>query len=122
MGAFLGIVQTSVRPAVELHAIVDQLIDDLLRGINHDLNALFVVFVVSCPQGVLKKRREVVLSPQNTDAALCEIGVTFLHAGFGDHGDFQVPRQIQRTVQARAAASNNQYIGIHVSVLTRIYS
>ena len=76
--AFARKLKIAVFIALKINAVCDELIDDMLRGTEHDIHGLLVVFIVSGTHGVLKIAVIVLVVQQHTHAALREKRIGFV--------------------------------------------
>ena len=84
---------------LKMNAKVYQVADDFLRGANHNLHGIGVVFEVTCTHCVVEKRRVVIFVTEYTNTALCKIRVAATGFVFCNNNNVFIFRQIKCTVK-----------------------
>ena len=107
VGALPGEIQFAVLVPVETNAVLQEILNHVLRGTDHDVHGLPVVLVVSRFHGIFKIAVVVLVVLQHADSALCQVGIVAFQIGFGNQCDFLVSRELQCTVQSGAAAADD---------------
>ena len=108
--ALARVAQLAGLVAFEVHAVVNQAVDDAAAGANHQVYAFAAVFEMSGAQRVLEERRVVVSVVLHADAALRQHGVALVDGGLrqDDHG--KLARQVKRAVQPGHAAAHDDHV------------
>ena len=108
--AFAGVAQVACLVAFEVHAAFHQVGDDAAACANHQIHAFAAVLVVARAQGVLEKRRVVGVIVLHADAALRQHGVAFAHGRFRQHHHGKRGGKVERAVQPRHAAADDDHV------------
>ncbi len=99
-----------LRVLFEFDTVGYQVVDDVLRGADHDADRLFVVLIMSRFHGVFKIAFIIGIVLEHADAALSEVRVRAFEVRFGNEQDVLVLRALQRAVKAGTTAANNEDI------------
>ena len=110
VGAFLGKQELPFRVVFEFDAVGYQVVDDVLRGADHDADRLFVVLIMARFHGVFKIAFIIGIVLEHADAALSEVRVRAFEVRFGNEQDVLVLRALQCAVKAGASAAYNEDI------------
>ena len=115
--ALAGVAKVARLVALEAHAAFHQVGDDASACANHQIHALAAILVVARAQGVLEKRRVVGVVVLHADAALRQHRVAFVHGRLRQHHHGKRGGKVERAVQARHAAADDDHVAGDVARL-----
>ena len=69
----------------KIHAIADQLVDNLPGGTNHNIHRFLPVLIMSCPKRIFKKAVVILRIPENAYSALGQKRITLFRVGLRNH-------------------------------------
>ena len=88
MSTLTGKFKVSVLVALEVYAVIDQLLRDVLRRTNHNVYRFLVVLIMTSLHGVLEIAVIIIVIQQHAHAALCEERICLIRFGLGNHQNF----------------------------------